>query len=409
VYTLNEFAGQSAIVFASTCATAQRTALMLKHLGFSATSLHGQMSQSKRLGSLAKFKSGSRTVLVATDVAARGLDIPSVRCPCAQRLRFCIAHTQPPCYRLTSFSTLMCHPMAKTTSTGLAGLHVVRMSALALNEVALFMLASLPPAAGRAGRAITFVTQYDIELYQRIEHLLGRKLDVYPANEEAAMLLAHRVAEAQRMAAMDLRDADDGGGEAAGAGGGRHRRRGRDGAERGGWWCRRRCRSSCRRCGQWPRAFSSYGKGCDRIKRGSSIAGSTSRAVNASVHIRTFLVVPCRAVNASAAVARQGRGQAESTGSQRLPVPVGRGNSNFAASGPGNLKSSSRTPGRACHWQPLALRLPLALPLAVALPVADDSESNRWHCQCQWRTHRSVTTLRLPGGPVIVLVAVLPQ
>lgn len=132
VYTLNEFAGQSAIVFASTCATAQRTALMLKHLGFSATSLHGQMSQSKRLGSLAKFKSGSRTVLVATDVAARGLDIPSVRCPCAQRLRFCIAHTQPPCYRLTSFSTLTCHPMAKTTSTGLAGLHVVRMSALAL-------------------------------------------------------------------------------------------------------------------------------------------------------------------------------------------------------------------------------------------------------------------------------------
>ena len=78
VYTLNEFAGQSAIVFASTCATAQRTALMLKHLGFSATSLHGQMSQSKRLGALAKFKSGSRTVLIATDVAARGLDIPSV-------------------------------------------------------------------------------------------------------------------------------------------------------------------------------------------------------------------------------------------------------------------------------------------------------------------------------------------
>lgn len=79
VYTLNEFAGQSAIVFASTCATAQRTALMLKHLGFSATSLHGQMSQSKRLGALAKFKAGSRTVLIATDVAARGLDIPSVR------------------------------------------------------------------------------------------------------------------------------------------------------------------------------------------------------------------------------------------------------------------------------------------------------------------------------------------
>jgi superfamily II DNA/RNA helicase len=27
--------------------------------------------------------------------------------------------------------------------------------------------------AGRAGRAVTFVSQYDVELYQRIEHLLG--------------------------------------------------------------------------------------------------------------------------------------------------------------------------------------------------------------------------------------------
>jgi ATP-dependent RNA helicase DDX47/RRP3 len=78
VYTLNEFAGQSAIVFMSTCAAAQRTSLMLKHLGFSCTSLHGQMSQSKRLGSLARFKAATRTILIATDVASRGLDIPHV-------------------------------------------------------------------------------------------------------------------------------------------------------------------------------------------------------------------------------------------------------------------------------------------------------------------------------------------
>jgi superfamily II DNA/RNA helicase len=30
--------------------------------------------------------------------------------------------------------------------------------------------------AGRAGRAVTFVSQYDVELYQRIEHLLGKRL-----------------------------------------------------------------------------------------------------------------------------------------------------------------------------------------------------------------------------------------
>jgi len=36
------------------------------------------MSQPKRLGALNKFKAGERTIMIATDVASRGLDIPSV-------------------------------------------------------------------------------------------------------------------------------------------------------------------------------------------------------------------------------------------------------------------------------------------------------------------------------------------
>jgi len=47
-------------------------------LGFGAIPIHGQMSQPKRLGALNKFKAGERNILVATDVASRGLDIPSV-------------------------------------------------------------------------------------------------------------------------------------------------------------------------------------------------------------------------------------------------------------------------------------------------------------------------------------------
>lgn len=50
----------------------------MRLLGLSAVPLHGQMPQSARLGALNKFKSGSRSVLIATDVAARGLDIPAV-------------------------------------------------------------------------------------------------------------------------------------------------------------------------------------------------------------------------------------------------------------------------------------------------------------------------------------------
>ena len=51
---------------------------MARILGFNAVPLHGQLSQSQRLGSLNKFKSNQANILVATDVAARGLDIPSV-------------------------------------------------------------------------------------------------------------------------------------------------------------------------------------------------------------------------------------------------------------------------------------------------------------------------------------------
>ena len=68
-YLMNEFSGQSMLVFAGTCSNAQRLTLMLRGLGFQAVCLHGQMSQPKRLGALNKFKSGSREVLICTDVA----------------------------------------------------------------------------------------------------------------------------------------------------------------------------------------------------------------------------------------------------------------------------------------------------------------------------------------------------
>jgi superfamily II DNA/RNA helicase len=47
---------------------------------FQAASLHGDKSQSARDYALAKFRAGRVPVLVATDVAARGLDIPNITC-----------------------------------------------------------------------------------------------------------------------------------------------------------------------------------------------------------------------------------------------------------------------------------------------------------------------------------------
>ena len=55
-YMLNEAAGSSTIIFVNTCANALRLTLMLRNLGFRAGSVHGGMSQVKRLGALGKFK-----------------------------------------------------------------------------------------------------------------------------------------------------------------------------------------------------------------------------------------------------------------------------------------------------------------------------------------------------------------
>ena len=89
IYLANNLAQNSMIIFTRTVHDAQRyvflssenalhyltrvsrLSIMLRSLGFPAIPLHGQLSQSARLGALGKFKSGGRKVLVATDVASR--------------------------------------------------------------------------------------------------------------------------------------------------------------------------------------------------------------------------------------------------------------------------------------------------------------------------------------------------
>ena len=60
--------------------------------------------------------------------------------------------------------------------------------------------------AGKAGRSIAFVTQYDVEPYQRLEALISMKLSQFPAEEETVLVLLERVSEAQRIAARELRE-----------------------------------------------------------------------------------------------------------------------------------------------------------------------------------------------------------
>lgn len=82
--------------------------------------------------------------------------------------------------------------------------------------------------AGRAGKSITIVTQYDVELLQRIEKVIEKKLELFPTSKEEVMLLKERVDEAGRLAVNELK-------EEAKSNGGRKRRRdegGRDDKDR---------------------------------------------------------------------------------------------------------------------------------------------------------------------------------
>ena len=76
---LGEHKEERALVFGRTKHGCEKLMKQLVARGFAATSIHGNKSQGQRERALAAFKKGDMKVLVATDVAARGLDIPDVR------------------------------------------------------------------------------------------------------------------------------------------------------------------------------------------------------------------------------------------------------------------------------------------------------------------------------------------
>ncbi|ODQ66414.1 DEAD-domain-containing protein, partial [Nadsonia fulvescens var. elongata DSM 6958] len=66
------------IVFVNSIDAVKRITPILQELNIPAISIHSNMIQKQRLRSIEKFKANDRAILIATDVAARGLDIPKV-------------------------------------------------------------------------------------------------------------------------------------------------------------------------------------------------------------------------------------------------------------------------------------------------------------------------------------------
>jgi superfamily II DNA/RNA helicase len=74
-YLIQHHGWERTLVFVATKYATEHVALKLERLGFAARPLHGDLSQGARTRALADFKAGRVRVLLATDVAARGIDV----------------------------------------------------------------------------------------------------------------------------------------------------------------------------------------------------------------------------------------------------------------------------------------------------------------------------------------------
>jgi ATP-dependent RNA helicase DDX49/DBP8 len=152
---------RSAIVFVATCERAGFVSGLLSNLGIDNVALHSLLSQNRRLAALEKFKSQRARVLVATDVASRGLDIPAV--------------------------------------------DLVINAELPRSPVAYVHRVGRTARAGRRGRAISLVAESDIGLVHAAERISGRPLEkCKEVTDDAAIKVLGPVAKAARLTRMKL-------------------------------------------------------------------------------------------------------------------------------------------------------------------------------------------------------------
>jgi ATP-dependent RNA helicase DDX49/DBP8 len=152
--------GLTAVVFTSTCRACEELSVTLKALGVECAPLHSQQPQARRLAAIGRFKQGTLKLLVATDVAARGIDIPQVGAV--------VNHNVP------ALPRDFVHRCGRTAR------------------------------AGRAGRAVTLVSQYDVEVLLAIEGAIGRKMVALEPDEDEVLASLHEVASARRAALLEL-------------------------------------------------------------------------------------------------------------------------------------------------------------------------------------------------------------
>jgi superfamily II DNA/RNA helicase len=141
---LNEMNCNSILVFTSTKRKAGWVKDRLRDAQVSAEEIHSDISQAQREKTLKKYRAGEFSVLVATDVAARGLDIPV------------ISHVIN--YDLPTTPEDYVHRIGRTGR------------------------------AGRSGTAVSFISEEQKHLVRDIEKVVGRQLDTAPVPLRKPML-----------------------------------------------------------------------------------------------------------------------------------------------------------------------------------------------------------------------------
>lgn len=152
---------KTVIVFCNRTATATYLHHLLALLDHRVTALHSKLPQPQRTANLSRFRAAAARVLVATDVAARGLDIPEV----AMVVN----------YDLPRDPDVYIHRVGRTAR------------------------------AGRAGDAVSFVGQRDVELVQAIERRVGREMELW--EEEGVNLETRVVRDALKVVGEKSREA----------------------------------------------------------------------------------------------------------------------------------------------------------------------------------------------------------
>eukprot|EP01112_Ceratiomyxa_fruticulosa_P001635 TRINITY_DN11810_c0_g1_i1.p1 TRINITY_DN11810_c0_g1~~TRINITY_DN11810_c0_g1_i1.p1 ORF type:complete len:500 (-),score=116.16 TRINITY_DN11810_c0_g1_i1:68-1567(-) len=132
-----------AIIFSSTCKSVDVLTYFFNEFGVSVAPLHSNMQQKYRTKSINSFRNGFKRVLIATDVASRGLDI--------QKVELVLN------YNIPKDPKDYVHRVGRTARAGMGGL------------------------------ALTFVTQFDVSLLHEVEAAIKKELTLYDLKEDDVM------------------------------------------------------------------------------------------------------------------------------------------------------------------------------------------------------------------------------